>query len=216
VIVKAKSSNPIPANSIEANKQLPGQTKRELIALLHDIYSDNLKTEVEQDTLNKALKESVAQTTELNELEQQVREQCEKSRPYFEQAMFFVKKNKLPEALDSFERALKVDADNAWIRVNIGSAYLRNAQPEKAVLAFKQALELNPKNWLAYYNLGSIYATQGQKDEAISALTQAVQLVIEDRNQHMTRANLIQQLRVDAAFKPIQQDTRFQQLLNQN
>ena len=59
----------------------------------------------------------------------------------------------------------------AWI--NLGEAYQRLGQLDRAEVAYRQALALDPGAWVPYNNLGSLYQDQGRPDLAEQAYRRA-------------------------------------------
>ncbi len=58
------------------------------------------------------------------------------------------------EAVDAYQKALKITPDNSNVRVDMGTCYLNIKQPEKAVEEFKKALEYHPNHINALTNMG--------------------------------------------------------------
>lgn len=209
--LNAKSSPPPPP----ADDQ-PRSSNRELVALLHNIYSDHLKTADEEQSLVEAMKRRQLDPAQGKQLEDQVKARWERAQPYFERGLTAAKQARHQTAIEEFQRALAEDGDNAWILANLGAAYLQTGRTEDAQASCQRALEFDQRNWLAHYNLGSSHARLGQKDAAIDELQQALQCVAEDRTQRITRDDVVGRLRTDSALSTIRQDTRFRQLLAQN
>ncbi len=187
-----------------------------LVALLHNIYSDHLKSADEQQLLADAIRRQRLDQSQGEQLEQQVKAQWERAQPYFERGLTAARQARHQPAIEEFQRALAEDPDNAWILANLAAAYLQAGRIEDAEASCQRALEFDPGNWLAHYNLGSYHARQGQKDAAIDELQQALECVAEDRTQRITRDDVIGQLRADRALSSIRQDARFRQLLARN
>lgn len=194
----------------------PRSTPQELTALLHNIYSDHLKTPEEQEALTAALQRQQLDAAAGARLEEQIKTRWQSAQPSFERGLTAVKQARYQVAIEEFQRALAADPDNAWIVANLGAAYLQANRPEDALASYRKALDLDARNWLAHYNLGAYHARRGNKDAALDALQQALQCVAEDRTQPITRADVVGQLRTDSSLKAIRQDARFQQLLARN
>lgn len=191
-------------------------SNRALVALVHNIYSDHLKTGDEQQLLADAIKRQQLDQSQAEQIEQQVKARWERAQPYFERGLTAARQAKHQTAIEEFQRALAEDADNAWIPANLGAAYLQAGRIEDARASCERALEFDPRNWLAHYNLGSCQAKRGEKDAAIESLQQALECVAEDRTQRITRDDVVGQLRADRTLSSIRQDARFRQLLARN
>jgi len=206
------NATPAPTRPAPSPDQQQG-SNRSLVALLHNIYSDHLKTGDEQLLLAAAIERQRIDQAHGERIEQQVKARWEKAQPYFERGLTAAKQAKPQAAIEEFQRALAEDGDNAWILANLGAAYLQAGRIEDARASCQRALDFDERNWLAHYNLGSCRAKRGEKDAAIESLQQALECVAEDRTQRITRDDVVGQLRTDVALSSIRRDARFQQLL---
>ena len=186
---------------------------RQMIALLHNIYSDHVKSADEQQLLVEAIKRQQMNQTQSEQLEQQIKARWEQAQPSFERGLTAIKQSRAQMAIEEFQHALAADGDNAWILANLGAAYLQAGRMEDAQASCRRALEYDDRNWLAHYNLGSYFAKRGDKDAAIDALQQSLQCVAEDRTQRITKSDVVAQLRTDTALGAIRQDARFRELI---
>lgn len=80
------------------------------------------------------------------------------------------------EAVKLIKRALRKNAQDPSIYVNLGLAYRRLNDDDKAVEAYEAALALNPDFWDALYNLGKIYLDSFKCDEAIALYQRCIAL----------------------------------------
>jgi tetratricopeptide (TPR) repeat protein len=71
--------------------------------------------------------------------------------------------------------------------IDLGIAYGRIGDLDKAEASFKRALELNPRHPIAYNELGMVYRKKGQFSEARSSYEKAIALVPDF---HFARLNL--------------------------
>jgi tetratricopeptide (TPR) repeat protein len=71
------------------------------------------------------------------------------------------------EAIDHFEKALKIDAGDEMIFFNFAAALYKNGQYQKADSILKKGLEVNPDFELILMYLGNIARSQNENDEAI-------------------------------------------------
>ncbi|MGH9939542.1 MAG: hypothetical protein ACREAM_25155, partial [Blastocatellia bacterium] len=62
----------------------PGGSNRALVALIHNVYSDHLKSTDEQQMLDDAIKRQRLDQSWAAQLEQQVKARWERAQPYFE------------------------------------------------------------------------------------------------------------------------------------
>src|SRR6516162_9817164 len=80
------------------------------------------------------------------------------------------------EAIDAYERALRVDPARIEALLNAGTLCYEDGNFEKASDYFGRALVLQPDNALAHFNLGSVLEEVGDADAARQHLRQAVRL----------------------------------------
>ena len=96
----------------------------------------------------------------------------------------------LKQALDSYEKALKLISDNAMrssIFNNMGIVFDEMKQHNKALSAFNKSIELDSKNMTAYLNRGSHYAIQEQFDKAIKNFESAMKLEPNSIDPHLAK-----------------------------
>src|SRR5215469_2137324 len=86
------------------------------------------------------------------------------------------RQGKLTEAIEQYERALRVKPDFTEAHNNLGNTLADQGKVPEAIQCYKRALELNPSYAEAYYNLGNVLAHQGKLSEAIQLYERAVQL----------------------------------------
>ncbi|MBS1873506.1 MAG: tetratricopeptide repeat protein [Acidobacteria bacterium] len=86
------------------------------------------------------------------------------------------KKGKTAEAVAAFERALRMDPDDARTRVQLGVELVRLGRNDEARAEFERGRTLDPRNADAYANLGSLAAGAGQMPEAIAEFERALKL----------------------------------------
>ena len=83
---------------------------------------------------------------------------------------------KLHEAIDEFDRALKLDPSLAMAYMNRGMAYLDLGQPQRAIEDLDQAIKLDPKDADIYLNRGFAYHSLGQFQRAIQDFDEAIRI----------------------------------------
>jgi tetratricopeptide (TPR) repeat protein len=80
------------------------------------------------------------------------------------------------EAIESFERVLRIDARDPIAHFNLAFVYSKAGQQRKAIERFRSALDLSAKLDRAWYGLGLAHATLGEHREAMEAFEQAAAL----------------------------------------
>jgi len=87
--------------------------------------------------------------------------------------------NQLPHWRNSialWERAVAVTKDNYIARNNLGSAYLRTNQHDRAMLEFTESLRIRPTHPGALVNMGRIFLDSGKAAEAAQFFEKAISL----------------------------------------
>jgi tetratricopeptide (TPR) repeat protein len=80
------------------------------------------------------------------------------------------------EAMDAYERALRVDPAKIDALLNCGTLHYEDGNFEKASEYFGRAISAEPDSALAHFNLGSVLEEMGDVDTARKYLRQAVRL----------------------------------------
>ena len=95
------------------------------------------------------------------------------------------------------------------IHYNLGNAYAREGQKDKAMEAFERAVELDPEYWQAWFNLGATHALGGDMTEAVDILekvsrveTEREEVWLNLAHAHLFRRNM------EEAFKAYWQALR--------
>lgn len=83
---------------------------------------------------------------------------------------------RLPEARDSLERALELEAGDGASLIRLGRVLLLSDQPERAAAAFESARVKKPWAPAALYGLGQAAARRGEPETAVSFFKQALEV----------------------------------------
>ena len=92
---------------------------------------------------------------------------------------YLQQKGQLAEAVEQDNRAINLTSDAGLLAAtyaNLGAAYRRLGEDEKARESFDQALRLNPNQSNAYVGLGQLLEKQNRLDDAITNYARAVEL----------------------------------------
>ena len=88
-----------------------------------------------------------------------------------------LKKNQYDGAIEDFNQAIRLDANNAWAFANRGNAYFNKRQFDRALQDYDQALRLNPPGYATlFYGRGAIYSSKGDLGGAIAQFDEAIRL----------------------------------------
>jgi len=94
------------------------------------------------------------------------------------------RKNKPPEALAAYTKAIAADPAFSWPYNNIGRLYLSQNDDAQALTWFTKALEVNPNHLRAQSNRGLAAARLGRYDEALAAYERVLAMNPTDAHAH--------------------------------
>jgi tetratricopeptide (TPR) repeat protein len=83
---------------------------------------------------------------------------------------------KYDEAIEAFDRAIRLDPNDAPTWSYKGNAFNSQGKYDEAIKAYDEAIRLDPNYTDAWYNKGSALGRQGKYDEAIKCLDEAIRL----------------------------------------
>ena len=73
----------------------------------------------------------------------------------------YIAQNKVPQAIENINTAIKNDPTNYVLYSNLGILYQKSKENDKAEATYKQAIQVNPNGFDALYNLGALYYNLG-------------------------------------------------------
>ncbi|WP_404822270.1 O-linked N-acetylglucosamine transferase, SPINDLY family protein [Pseudanabaena yagii] len=118
------------------------------------------------------------------------------------QGIVFAQKDKLQDAILSFQTAISLNPAYADAYYNLGIAFSNVGDLEQAIVNFLATIALKPHHANALYNLGMTCSRQGKPEEAIAYLSQALTLTPEDIETHLALGNVFfEQNKWDEALK---------------
>ena len=82
--------------------------------------------------------------------------------------------NRIPEAMDLFKQALRMNPDNDAAYYNLGNALVQRGRTLQAIDEYERALRINPNFAEAHNNLGNALLLTGRTSEAIDQYEQAL------------------------------------------
>jgi protein O-mannosyl-transferase len=110
------------------------------------------------------------------------------------------------EAVDQFQRALRIDPNDSDAVYNLGNALARQGNFEAAGKQLQYALQVNPRNAMAAYDLGNVRVRQGRFDEAMNQFERALKTDPGLTRAHYNIGNLLtQQGKLDEAIAHFRQ-----------
>jgi len=90
----------------------------------------------------------------------------------------------VPEAVEQFEQALKINPNYDEAHNNLGNARMQTDRVSEAIEQYEQALKIKPGYAEAHYNLGIALQKIGQTSEAIEQYEQALKNKPDDADAH--------------------------------
>ena len=109
----------------------------------------------------------------------------------------FEDKGQLDEALDQYQKSLKINPNFADSYYNLGNVFLQKGRRDEAIEQYRKALAINPAHAPAHNNLGAVLFQEGQVNEAIAQIQEAVRLRPDyrDAQNNLTKVKAILQQR---------------------
>jgi len=95
----------------------------------------------------------------------------------------------VPEAIERYREALRLEPDYAEAHYNLGTALLRTNQVAAAIAEYEAALRLQPASAEMHNNLATALAESGRMPEAIAHLEEAVRLDPDYADAHHNLGN---------------------------
>jgi len=99
-----------------------------------------------------------------------------KARPNNNFGLVLFAEGKTREAIEYFNKAIRITPDFIFFYNNRGAAYAKLGQYQQAIDDYNQAIRLDPQHPGAYYNRGIAYNDSGQYQQAIEDFQSAIRL----------------------------------------
>lgn len=112
---------------------------------------------------------------QISNLKQQIERDPNNADALAQLGTMYMDAGKFPQAIEYFERALKV-RDNPQVRTDLGICYRNNNEPDKSLAEFRQVVQADPQQWQALFNEVIILAETHHLDEAKSELAKLQKL----------------------------------------
>ncbi len=113
------------------------------------------------------------------------------SEPYLTRGIWYLFQNHIPDAKKELERYVYLNplSQSGWL--NLGTAYAKTGDMDKAIEYFSQAIRINPKSVEGYTNLGLAYVNQQNYSKAESAFRNALQWNSHNPNSWVNLARIL-------------------------
>lgn len=100
--------------------------------------------------------------------------QCDKTYNYL--GMLKLDQNKVADAINYFQFAIKIEQNNAFYHYNLGTAYSLNGWLMEAENSFKSAIFLEPDNIIYNYSLAYLYYERNDYKKAIESIENVLKI----------------------------------------
>jgi tetratricopeptide (TPR) repeat protein len=101
---------------------------------------------------------------------------------------------RVPEAMDLFQQALRIDPDSATAHVDLGNALLAQGRLNDAIRHYEKALRIRPDYPEAHIDLGGVLLQAGKIQEAIEQYKQALRLNPDYAEAHSNLGAIFQRM----------------------
>ena len=116
----------------------------------------------------------------------------EKSSKYYNAKGYeYFKIGKYEQAIDEYNKALKLNPQYFGAYVNRGNAYEAMKRHWTAIRDYDRAIEINPNYGGAYMNKGVVYTKMKLYDQAISSISKGIEIDPKNGEMYFNRAVLI-------------------------
>jgi tetratricopeptide (TPR) repeat protein len=85
----------------------------------------------------------------------------------YDEGVRLARQGLLREAINSFDKAIRLKPDYVEAYTSRGAVYNSLAQNERAIKDYDEAIRLNPRYAEAYYNRANVYSDSGQPERAL-------------------------------------------------
>ena len=100
----------------------------------------------------------------------------------------------LPEAMQSYCRAIELNPKAAGAYINLGTLYYNEHRLAEAEKCYRAAIEIDPQYSLACFNLGNVHDERGNLEEARQSYEQALRLSPDYGDAHYNLALVYEKL----------------------
>jgi tetratricopeptide (TPR) repeat protein len=106
----------------------------------------------------------------------------------------YLRDGRLPEAVDSYEKAIAIDGTDAESHNDLGVALLHEGREDAAAAQFQAALAIDRGNSEAHNNLGNIFYRRRRLDDALQEYRKALETDPADARAHFNLGNVLMRM----------------------
>ena len=129
----------------------------------------------------------------------------------YEAGLAALKAGEIPFAIELLEQVSISAPELEHVFTNLGLAYFKQKNHDKAELAFRQAIKLNSNDAIAYNHLGIIKRLQGEFDSARKTYQKAIQIDNKYASAHLN-LGILYDIYLQDLEKALQQYKKYQAL----
>lgn len=123
---------------------------------------------------SKAAPAAAAPVDSLVVLEKMVAKDSTKYDNVYRLGIYYMDRDKLPQAIKVFSKAVQLRPKSVPAIVNLGAAYDASGNASQAQVHYRKALEISPTDSVAICRLASSLYTTGESAKAVKMLTELV------------------------------------------
>jgi tetratricopeptide (TPR) repeat protein len=97
-------------------------------------------------------------------------------------AKFYENKGMMPEAIETYGGAIKLNAQFFDAYLHLGVLYSKLDRPQEAVAVLEKALKINPHSGRTHFMLGVNFLRTRDKQKAVLHLEKALQLATNEKD----------------------------------
>jgi len=112
------------------------------------------------------------------------------SKAYYNRGTFYLKDNKVQQALDDYKKTLEITPNYTEAYVNRGNILRDNKRIEEALTDYNKAVEIKPNFAIAYFNRGTLFMNEKRNEEAMKDFDKAIELKPSYHQAYHNRGNV--------------------------
>jgi Tfp pilus assembly protein PilF len=138
-----------------------------------------------------------------------VKKSPQKERVHHNLGFVYYEMERLDDAEEEFEQALRLNPRYALSMYNLGLVYYRKGSMDEAIRYYQKAIELDSKSPDFFYNLGVAYYQKGLYEKAIRVYQKVLELNPDYENGHKSLGLAYKKLKEwDKAIRSFQEELR--------
>lgn len=150
------------------------------------ISCNNGKTKLPEDIINDT-------TLTIEQLNQFIRENPKNADLFIKRSQLYMKQQKMNEAINDLEVAIKVDTTRQGLYIQLADMYLANTESEKSKNILELCIYRFPKNVTAKVELAKIYFYVQMYSEAITQILELERNNLQNTDSYFVKALILKE-----------------------